>query len=65
MSAALTPVAWTTGSAVPSQTREPAEARLARLAAAVGPLRHVLAALAGRLVATRDYERLCYARLGD
>jgi hypothetical protein len=44
---------------------EPAEERLARLAAAVGPLRRVLAAIAARLVATRAYERLCYARLGD
>jgi hypothetical protein len=43
----------------------PAEEQLAQLAAAVGPLRRVLAALAARLVDTRAYERLCYARLGD
>jgi hypothetical protein len=45
--------------------RLPAEERLARLAGALGPLRRVLAAVAERLVATRAYERLCYARLGD
>lgn len=44
---------------------ECAEERLARLAAALGPLRRVLAALAARLLATRAYERLCYARLAD
>jgi hypothetical protein len=49
----------------PAEPAEPAETRLARLAAAVGPLRRVLAALAGRLVTTRAWERLCYARLGD
>jgi hypothetical protein len=43
----------------------PAEERLARLASAFGPLRRVLAAIAGRLVATRAHERLCYARLSD
>jgi hypothetical protein len=41
------------------------EDRLAGLAAAVGPLRRVLAAIAERLIATRAHERLCYARLGD
>ena len=43
----------------------PVEERLAQLAAAVGPLRRVLAAIAARLVATRAWERLCYARLAD
>jgi hypothetical protein len=43
----------------------PAEQRLARLSAAVGPLRRVLAAIAERLIARRAYERLCYARLAD
>jgi len=43
----------------------PAEARLARLAALVGPLRRVMAAVAAALVDTRAYERLCYARLSD
>jgi hypothetical protein len=43
----------------------PTETRLAQLAAAVGPLRRVLAALAVRLLDTRGYERLCYARLRD
>ena len=44
---------------------EPAEDLLAELAASVGPLRRVLAAVAARLVATRAWERLCYARLSD
>jgi hypothetical protein len=42
-----------------------AEDRLAELAAAAGPLRRVLAAVAERVVATRAHERLCYARLSD
>lgn len=41
------------------------ETRLALLAAAAGPLRRVLAALCARLLDTRAYERLCFARLGD
>ncbi|MGH7336606.1 MAG: HNH endonuclease signature motif containing protein, partial [Myxococcota bacterium] len=41
------------------------EARLAGLAAAAGPLRRVLAALAARLIEIGGYERLCYARLRD
>jgi hypothetical protein len=41
------------------------EERLAELAAAFGPLRRVQAAIAARLVATRGWERLCYARLAD
>jgi len=45
--------------------REPAETRLARLAAAVGPLRRVMAAVAARIVETRAYERLCFARIAD
>jgi hypothetical protein len=45
--------------------RERAEDELRRLAAAVGPLRRVLAAIAERLIATKAFERLCYARLGD
>jgi hypothetical protein len=53
------------GEATAGVPGEPIEQRLARLAAAVGPLRRVLAAIAARLVATRAYERLCYARLAD
>lgn len=41
------------------------EDRLAQLAGAVGPLRRVLAAVAARLIETKAYERLCYARLSD
>ncbi len=44
---------------------EPAEVRLAELARAAGPLRRVLAALAGQLVERRRFEPLGYARLGD
>jgi hypothetical protein len=44
---------------------ESAEQTLARLAAAAGPLRRALAALAARILDTRAYEPLCYARLGD
>jgi hypothetical protein len=42
-----------------------AEARLGQLAASVGPLRHVLAAIASRLIGARAWERLCFARLAD
>ena len=41
------------------------EDQLARLAAAGGPLRRLLAALAERLIATKAHERLCFARLAD
>ena len=41
------------------------ERRLAALARARGPLRRVIAALAGRLVTRRGWERLGYARLAD
>jgi hypothetical protein len=41
------------------------EDRLARLAGALGPLRRLLASIAGRLTETRAHQRLCYARLGD
>ncbi len=41
------------------------ERRLEALARARGPLRRALAALSGRLVTTRGWERLGYARLGD
>ena len=44
---------------------ESAEEALARLAAAAGPLRRAQAALAARILDTRAYEPLCYARLGD
>jgi len=54
---------WGSGREAGSPAR--AEDRLARLAAAVGPLRRVLAAIAERLIATRAHERLCYARLSD
>ena len=47
------------------QCSERAEHRLARLTAAVGPLRRVLAAIAARLISTRAHERLCFARLSD
>jgi hypothetical protein len=42
-----------------------AECQLSALAASVGPLRRVLAAIASQLLATRAHERLCFARLGD
>jgi hypothetical protein len=51
--------------AVGIDSTERAEARLARLSGAIGPLRRVLAAIAERLIATKAHERLCYARLGD
>jgi hypothetical protein len=41
------------------------EDRLAQLAGSVGPLRRVLAAVTARLIETKAYERLCYARLSD
>ena len=41
------------------------ESRLARLARSEAPLRRALAAIAGRLVATRAWERLGFARLRD
>src|SRR4029434_6304268 len=41
------------------------EVRLAELARSGAPLRRVLAALAGRLVATRAWDRLGYVRLRD
>ena len=48
----------------PARAEQP-EARLARLAAAVGPLRRVLAAIVARLIETSAHERLCFARLSD
>ncbi len=42
-----------------------AQETLARLAASVGPLRRVMAAVAARLVETRAHDRLCFARLSD
>ncbi|MCZ7618454.1 MAG: HNH endonuclease [Myxococcota bacterium] len=42
-----------------------AESELAQLTAASGPLRRTLAAICARLLETRAYERLCYARLRD
>ena len=60
------PVPWPRAAgAGNADTTEPAEAQLARLAAAVGPLRRVLAAIAAQLTATRAFERLGYARLSD
>ena len=41
------------------------ETRLAELARSGAPLRRALAALAGRLVATRAWDRLGYVRLRD
>jgi hypothetical protein len=41
------------------------EDRLLELAASAGPLRRVLAAIAGRVAAGRAHERLAYARLCD
>src|SRR2546422_5545176 len=41
------------------------ETRLAEIARSGAPLRRVLAALAGRLVATRAWDRLGYVRLRD
>ena len=50
----------------PQQVRSyDSEARLEQLAAAVGPLRRVLAAIAERLIGTEAHSQLCYARLGD
>jgi hypothetical protein len=51
--------------ATSADSSEHLEDRLARLAAAVGPLRRTLAALAEQLIETRAHQRLCYARLGD
>ena len=48
-----------------TSTPTPTETRLAELAAAAGPLRRVLAALAVRWIEIRGHERLCYARLRD
>ena len=42
-----------------------AEAGLAELARAGGPLRRAVAAVAARMVAGRGWERLGYARPGD
>ncbi len=56
--------AWDAGAAG-DEAKEPTEHRLARLAAALGPLRRVLAALAERLIATEGPARFGYARLGD
>ncbi len=60
----VSPTAWDSEPAGDDPTG-PAEDRLARLAAAFGPLRRVLAALAERLVVTDAPARLGYARLGD
>jgi len=49
----------------PPQRARGAEAELTQLAAAAGPLRRALAAIAARLLETRAYEPLCYARVGD
>jgi hypothetical protein len=46
-------------------TPRDAEARLAALARAPAPLRRALARIAGRVVATRSWERLGFARLED
>ena len=51
--------------ASPHDHQSPTERRLGALAAAAGPLRRVLAALAVRLLDLRGHERLCYARLRD
>jgi hypothetical protein len=57
-------LAWGADAASDEPT-EPTEERLAQLAAALGPLRRLLAAIAERLIATKAHERLCYARLAD
>jgi len=49
----------------PGLSKERTEERLACLAASAGSLRRVLASIAARLLGTRAYERLCYARLVD
>jgi hypothetical protein len=49
----------------PARERRVPEDELAQLAASVGPLRRVLAAIAARLVDTKGWQRLCYARLSD
>jgi hypothetical protein len=60
---------WTQEAGAASRERavpaEPVEEQLARLAAAVGPLRRLLAAIAARWAASRAFERLGYARLSD
>lgn len=53
------------GSPTTGRKREPAESRLALLSSAAGPLRRTLATLAARLLDTRAYEPLCYARISD
>jgi hypothetical protein len=50
---------------VHGKAEETAESQLAHLTASTGPLRHALAAIAARILDTRAYEPLCYARLGD
>jgi hypothetical protein len=57
--------AWDRGLSRPPSVALTAEQQLAALAASVGPLRAILAAIAERLLATKAHERLCYARLGD
>ena len=53
------------GRTEPSDSDADLDQRLAALARARRPLRRVLAALAGRLVETRGWEALGYARLRD
>ena len=57
--------AWEAARSYPVSAESPPEQELSALAASVGPLRRVLAAIAARLLATKAHERLCYARLGD
>jgi hypothetical protein len=56
---------WGAGAADAPGEASRAEDRLAELAAAVGPLRRVLAAIAERLLASEAWARLGYARAGD
>jgi len=63
---AAPPVVWAHEAAAElEESGARAEEQLAELAAAVGPLRRVLAAIAARWVATRAFERLGYARASD
>ena len=61
--AALSPAADLRERALPA--RADPDSQLAGLVAARGPLRRALAAVAGRLVAKRAWERLGFARLSD
>jgi hypothetical protein len=56
---------WESEAAPGGDPRASPEDQLARLTAAAGPLRRAMAAIAERVVTTRAWERLCFARPGD